>query len=356
MNDQRSPLPLPSKLATRWFDQRTYAADQIPPLPALAMRKREEGFRISVGIPALNEESTIGRICRVIYRELMEKTHLVDELVVLDGDSVDETALRAEAAGARVVDIASLAPEIPIVRGKGEALWRSLNCLSGDIVVWVDADIRHFKPHFVTRIIAPLIMDPTVDFVKGFYDRPLEIDGVMHADGGGRVTHLLARPLLSLIFPELAGFLQPLAGEYAGRADVLRRVPFFSGYSVEVGLLIDLLDVIGLDGMAQVDLGQRTHRNRPLSELAPMSHAIAGTILRRAEERGRIQSLVDFPVYPLLTRDVNGHLEAEQIREVERPPIDLTPAYRAALRGEVEDPRQPDRSRPHGDRAAISSR
>ena len=333
MTRDPGPLPLPSRLATRWFDERTYGVERIPPLAALGMRKREEGVRISVGIPALNEAPTIGRICRIIHRELMEKAPLVDELVVLDGDSVDETAVRAEAAGARVVDLASLMPEIPLSSGKGEALWRSLAALSGDIVVWVDADIRNFSPHFVTRVLSPLIMDPTLDFVKGYYERPIEIDGVMHASGGGRVTELLARPLLDILFPELGGFLQPLAGEYAGRAEVLRRVPFFSGYSVEVGLLIDLLDVVGLDGMAQVDLGRRVHRNRPLEELGPMAHSIAGTIMRRAEERGRIESVVDFPIHPLLTRDPRGHLVAKRIEEVERPPIELTPPYIAALRG-----------------------
>jgi glucosyl-3-phosphoglycerate synthase len=324
--------PLPIKLATRWSSDRTYGVEQIPPLAALGMRKRDEGLRISVGIPALNEATTVGRICRIIHRELMEKAPLVDELVVLDGDSTDATAPIADEAGGRVVDVASLMPEIPVVAGKGESLWRSLSMLSGDIVVWVDADIRNFKPHMITRLVAPLIMDPTLDFVKGFYERPIEIDGVMHPSGGGRITELLARPLLALLFPELGGFLQPLAGEYAGRAEVLRRVPFFSGYSVETGLLIDLLDVIGLDGMAQVDLGRRVHRNRPLEELAPMAHSIAGTILRRAEERGRIQSAVDFPVHPLLMQDQAGRLRAKRVEEVERPPIDLTPAYIAALR------------------------
>jgi glucosyl-3-phosphoglycerate synthase len=325
-------LPLPSKLAARWATERTYGVEHTPPLAALCMRKRAEGLRISVGIPALNEAATVGRICRIIQRELMEKAPLVDELFVLDGDSVDETALHAEAAGARVVDCASLMPEIPVVRGKGESLWRSLTAFSGDIVVWVDADIRSFKPYMVTRIVAPLIIDSTIDFVKSFYARPIEIDGVLLPTGGGRVTELLARPLLALLFPELAGFVQPLAGEYAGRAEVLRRVPFFSGYSVEVGLLIDLLDAVGLDGMAQVDLGRRRHRNRPLKQLAPMAHAIAATILRRAEERGRIQATVDFAVHPLLSRDPSGHLHVDHVDEIERPPIALTPAYRAALR------------------------
>jgi glucosyl-3-phosphoglycerate synthase len=262
----------------------------------------------------------------------MLRAHLVDELVVLDGDSVDETTLKAQAAGARVVDVSTLMPEVPPRPGKGESLWRSLAELSGDIIVWVDGDIRRFEAHFVTRLLAPLLLDPGIDFVKGYYRRPIEIDGSLQPTGGGRVTELLARPLLNRLFPELGGFLQPLAGEYAARADVLRRVPFFSGYSVEVGLLIDLLDVVGLEGMAQVDLGNRIHRNRPLDELVPMAFAIAGAILRRAEERGRITSLVDFPFHPLLVHGEDGRLEMQHIAEIERPPLEFTPAYLDALR------------------------
>lgn len=332
MRPEQGQIPLPTKLATRWFEQRTFAAEGMPSAGALLERKRAEGVRISVGIPALNEAATIGDICRVIDRKLMDEVPLVDELVVLDGSSIDETALRAKAAGARVLDVARLVPEVPLAPGKGESLWRSLSALSGDIVVWVDGDIRDFEPHFVTRLVAPLLLDPTVDFVKGYYERPIEIDGMRDAHGGGRVTELLARPLLDLFFPELAGFLQPLAGEYAGRAEVLRRVPFLTGYSVEAGLLIDLLDVVGLDGMGQVDLGRRLHRNRPLAELGPMAYAIARTILRRAEERGRIRSLVDYPIHPLLVRDARGHLAATWSEEIERPPMDLTPPYAAALR------------------------
>jgi glucosyl-3-phosphoglycerate synthase len=325
-------IPQPTRLAASWFAERTFDPDDIPSLPALLAAKRDEDARISVAIPSLNEAATIGQICRVIHQELMQRARLVDELVVLDGDSIDETSLKAEAAGARVVDVSTLMPEIPPRPGKGESLWRSLTALSGDIIVWIDADIRHFEPHFVTRLVAPLLLDPGLDFVKAYYERPLEIEGRLYASGGGRVTDLLARPMLNCLFPELAAFLQPLAGEYAGRADVLRKVPFLSGYSVEVGLLVDLLDVIGLEGMAQVDLGRRIHRNRPLEELVPMAFTIAGTILRRAEERGRISSHVDFPFHPLLARTREGRLDLRWNEEVERPPIEFTPPYRDALR------------------------
>lgn len=324
-------LPLPTKLASRWFGKRTFGAGQIPPLRELCARKRAEGLRISVGVPALNEAETIARICRIISRELMDKTPLVDELIVLDGDSVDETAVRARTAGARVASVATIMPEIAHHRGKGESLWRSLATLRGDIVVWVDADIRNFGPHFVTRLVAPLLCDPSIDFVKGYYRRPIALDGVVLPSGGGRVTELLARPLLDLLFPELAGILQPLAGEYAGRTEILRKLPFFTGYSVEVGLLIDLLDVAGLDGIAQADLGSRVHRNRPLEELGPMAFGIARTILQRAEERERIKGLLDMHNHPLLRRAADGGLEAHLPEELERPPIDLMPLRAEAL-------------------------
>ena len=320
-------LPLPTKLASRWFAQRTFRAQQTPPLSELVARKRDEGLRISVGIPALNEAETIAPICGAIFRELMESNSLVDELVVLDGESVDETALRAHAAGARVADVATILPEIAHHPGKGESLWRSLAALKGDIVVWIDADIRNFGPHFVTRLVAPLLCDPSIDFVKGFYQRPIAFDGVLQPSGGGRVTELLARPLLHLLFPELAAIQQPLAGEYAGRADVLRKLPFFTGYSVEVGLLIDLLDVVGLDGMAQADLGVRVHRNRPLEQLGPMAFGIARTILQRAEEHGRLRALIEEGIHPLLRCDALGELEAYRPDEIERPPIATTSPY-----------------------------
>lgn len=329
---EHDSIPLPTRVATAWFADRTFDQNDLPSLATLVAHKREEGARISVAIPAINEGATIGEICRVIHEELMERFAFVDELVVLDGESIDETSLKARAAGARVVDVSTLMPEVPLNPGKGESLWRSLTALSGDIIVWIDGDIRRFESHYVTRLVAPLLIDPAIDFVKAYYERPIEIDGHLYPNGGGRVTEILAKPLLNRLFPELAGFLQPLAGEYAGRADVLRKVPFFSGYSVETGLLIDLLDVIGLQGMAQVDLGRRIHRNRMLEELIPMAYTIAGTILRRAEERGRISSHVNFPLHPLLTRDQDGRLDIRSNHEIERPPIELTPPYLAALR------------------------
>lgn len=324
--------PWLSGLAQRWFAQNTFDGREFPPLRALAARKRAEGLSVSVAIPALNEEETVGTICTVIRTRLIEGAGLVDELVVLDGGSTDGTAAAARAAGARVVGAAECLPEIQPLPGKGESLWRSLRVLSGDLVCWVDGDIKNFSPHFVTRLVAPLIVSPGISFVKAYYRRPLDRGGDLMQAEGGRVTELLARPLLCALFPELAGFLQPLSGEYAGRREALHRVPFLSGYSVEVGLLIDLLDLVGLDGLAQVDLTQRVHRNRPLAELSPMAYAIGRTILRRAEEWGRIRAGIDYPTNPLLLPDAAQGLRVVAVQEIERPPMELVPTYLRAVR------------------------
>lgn len=321
MNIDPRQLPLHAKLARRWYSQRTYGACTTPSIDSLVERKRADGLRISVAIPALNEEATIGTICSTVVRDLMERSPLVDELVVLDGRSTDATHARARAAGAQVLDVATVMPEVALVPGKGESLWRSLAALRGDIIVWIDADIRGFEHHFISRLVAPLLSEPSIDFVKGYYERPIDLGTGLHPTGGGRVTELLARPLLHALFPELAGIVQPLAGEYAGRAEVLRTIPFFTGYSVEVGMLIDLLDAVGLDGIAQADLGVRVHRNRPLTELSPMAFQIARTILRRAEERGRVGSLHDTSVNPLLRLEDDGALTATMPEELERPPL-----------------------------------
>lgn len=321
--EKRAPggagFPWRSGLAQRWHHRRTWGTAAIPSPDELAARKAASGDRVSVVLPALNEAETIGAICREIRDELTVSRPIVDELLVVDCASADGTPMIAAENGARVYDIGELIPDIPVERGKGEALWRSLSVATGDIVVWIDSDIRNFSTRFVAGLVAPLVTDPTISFVKGFYRRPIMRDGELVADEGGRVTELLARPLLAWLFPELTGFAQPLAGEYAGRVDVLRRLPFFTGYSVEVGLLIDMLSLVGLDGLAQVDLGERIHRNRPLVELAPIAHAIARTILERAEQGGRMRS-GSSPAVPLLFPTADG-LEVREVHEIERPPI-----------------------------------
>lgn len=309
MSDDRH-LPWLARRAQRWAAHRTFGEPGLDVGAAV----RARGMTVAVVLPAMNEEPTIGGICRAIARDL----DWVDELIVIDGDSTDGTAGAARAAGATVVDARAVLPSFERVAGKGDSMWRSLAATSSDVVVWIDADIRNFSSDFVSRLVAPLL-DDDVSFVKAFYRRPIDHGAGLQEKGGGRVTELLARPLLDALFPELGGVRQPLAGEYAGRREVLERLPFFTGYSVEVGLLIDLLDLVGLDGMAQADLGARVHRNRPLDELVPMAHAIARTILRRARERGRIDAY-DYDGMPALS-GAGGGLEPAGVAERERPPI-----------------------------------
>ena len=309
-------VPWLTRRAHRWYANRTFGAKDLP--ENVAEQKQRTGLTVSVALPALNEAPTVAPICAAIVEHLMNG--VVDQLVVLDGGSTDDTVAAARAAGAEVVDARALIPHVPAVPGKGESLWRSLSILTGDLVCWIDADIANFEPHFVTRLIAPLLSDPEISFVKAFYRRPLAHGDVMLPTGGGRVTELLARPLLNALFPELSALIQPLSGEYAGRRDVLLQLPFFTGYSVEAGLLIDLLEVAGLDAIAQIDLGARVHRNRPLDELSPMAYAIAQTILRRAQEWGRLEVAREHGSHPLVVPSLDG-FDVRGIEEIERPPL-----------------------------------
>ena len=235
---------------------------------------------VSVCLPARNEEPTVGTVVASIRSQLIESVALVDEIVVVDDHSTDQTAARARAAGARVVDASTVLTDHGSGHGKGEALWKSLHESTGNVVVWVDADIVDFDPAFVVGLLGPLLTDDGIDFVKGHYHRP-EYDGV----GGGRVTELLARPLLSQFFHDLAEVAQPLSGEYAGRRSLLERLPFMAGYGVDVALLIDAAREVGVGRLAQVDLGVRHHRNRSLDELGPMALAVSQAILDRAGVR-----------------------------------------------------------------------
>lgn len=239
------------------------------------------GRTISVVLPALNEEETVES---VIYSISPLVDGLVDELIVLDSGSTDDTEIRAIAAGARVVSREQAVPELPARPGKGEALWRSLAATSGDIVVFIDSDLINPDPMFVPNLVGPLLTGDGIHLVKGFYRRPLKVgdaSGDAGSTGGGRVTELVARPLLAALRPELGWVLQPLGGEYAASRELLMSLPFAPGYGVEIGLLVDTFDRLGLDAIAQVNLGVRAHRNRPLEELGAMSRQVIATLLSR---------------------------------------------------------------------------
>lgn len=244
--------------------------------PAEVLRDLKGSQSVSVCLPARNEATTVGDIVRCLRRDLLD-TGVIDEIVVIDDHSSDRTAAVARAAGGTVIASRDLLDDHGTGYGKGEVLWKSLYATEGDVVVWCDTDIRDFDTRFVRGVLGPLLSDDGVYFSKGHYRRD-EIDGT----GGGRVTELVARPLISLFFPHLSVIRQPLSGEYGGRRDALEQVPFVCGYGVDIGLLIDLSARFGMEGMAQVDLDVRHHRNRPLSQLSPQAMAVSQTILHRA--------------------------------------------------------------------------
>ena len=258
-----------------WLDDHSW---HRPPWTVAELVSAKRDRTISVVLPALNEAATVGAVIDTITPML---GGLVDELIVLDSGSTDDTAARAVAAGAKVVRREEALPEIPPQPGKGEALWRSLAATTGDIIVFIDSDLIDPDPMFVPRLVGPLLTREGIHLVRGFYRRPLIVGGAEDANGGGRVTELVARPLLAALRPELGCVLQPLGGEYAGTRELLASVPFAPGYGVEIGILIDTYDRFGLEAIAQVNLGVRTHRNRPLSELGPMSRQIIATLLTR---------------------------------------------------------------------------
>lgn len=283
----------------------------------------KDGRTVSVVLPALNEENTVADVVASIMPLLGT---LVDELIVLDSGSTDATADRARAAGAEVISREQAVPELDPVPGKGEVLWRSLAVTSGDLIAFVDSDLIDPDPEFVPKLLGPLLTVEAMHLVKAYYRRPLRQGGSVDAHGGGRVTELVARPLLAALRPELAQVLQPLGGEYAGTRELLTSVPFAPGYGVEIGLLLDTFDQLGLSAIGQVNLGVRTHRNRPLADLGVMSRQILGTVLGRSGVQDSGAALTQFP---LVGDAFTAH--STEVSLADRPPMNtLRPEWAAA--------------------------
>jgi glucosyl-3-phosphoglycerate synthase len=318
-----------SVLVDKWFAENTFHADEFSDLKYLISLKQKQNLTISLALPALNEEGTVGSVLRTIKKALFTHYPLLDEIVLIDSNSTDRTRQIAEKIGVPVEIHQKILPQYGARKGKGEALWKSLYCTRGDIVIWVDTDIVNFHPRFIYGLIGPLLLRPEIDFVKGFYRRPLKVGNKMQAGSGGRVTELTARPLLNLFYPELSGMIQPLSGEYGGRRKVLEQLPFFSGYGVEIGLLIDMLEKFGLSSIAQVDLLERIHHNQPLEALSKMSFAIIQAVIRKLEGKYGQNILENINKTMKLIRHEQDRffLDIEEIAEGERPPMIEVPEY-----------------------------
>ncbi len=319
---------LPS-LVDKWFAENTFHASEFKHIGKLVELKQKQGLTISVGLPALNEEKTIGLVIKRIKGALMDRFPLIDQMVVIDSDSTDRTADIATELGVPVVRHSQILSGSGSFVGKGEALWKSLHELDGDIVAWIDTDISNIQPRFVFGLLGPLLREPRIQYVKGFYQRPIRQGLKLVPEGGGRVTELMARPLINLFFPELSGMIQPLSGEYAGRRSLLESLPFFTGYAVETGLLIDILESEGLSALGQVDLERRIHRNQSLPNLSQMSFVILQAAIRKLEERHRIQLLTEVGHGMKLIHQEGGSfsLAVREIGDQMRPPIKSLAAY-----------------------------
>ncbi len=318
----------------KWFDKRTYQHKEFANIPKLIELKKKQNLTVSVCLPTSNSGKTLDLILRVLKELLVERYPLIDELAIIDSRSTDNTVEIAEKNGVTVLYEDEPLDNLPDAIGKGEALWKSLYFLKGDIIAWLDSDIQNIHPRFVYGTVGPLITDKTLAYVKGFYERPLKTGHVMKDTGGGRVTELVTRPFLSLFYPKLAGFIQPLSGEYAGRREVLESIPFFTGYGVETGLLIDIFNKYGLDSMAQVNLESRVHYNQPLKDLGKMAFRIMYVAFEQLEEDKKIELITEMTQSMQLVKHIDEQhfLEETEIVGTERPPMKTIKKYKKKMK------------------------
>jgi glucosyl-3-phosphoglycerate synthase len=318
--------------------KRTWHHSQFADIAKLVSLKEQKGLKISLAFPTLNEALTIGKEILVIRTELMDRYPLLDEIAVIDSSSKDNTRKVAERFGAKVFNSKDILSTCGTYKGKGENLWKSLYALEGDIIVWVDADISNIAPKFVYGLIGPLLEDDRIGYVKAFYERPIRSTKGITASGGGRVTEILVRPLFSLFYPELARLVQPLSGEYAARRGLMEQVPFSVGYGVELGHLIDIIRLEGIEALAQVDLDMRIHRNQNVEALGRMAYGILNTFLSRAEKYKDAELLraLGSTHIALEREDTDSHrVKKTEISAVERPPIIEIAEYRAKFKSQT---------------------
>jgi glucosyl-3-phosphoglycerate synthase len=321
-----------------WLKRNTYHHSTFAELAELVERKEKQNLRISLCIPTLNEENTIGKEIVLFRSELMKRFPLLDEIAVIDSGSSDRTLEVAQSFGADVYLASDILPDLEPKRGKGENLWKAIHQLEGDIIVYIDADIKNIHPRFAYGLIAPLVYRKEIKYVKAFYDRPLAFSHGIRPSGGGRVTEILIRPLFSLFFPELTGLIQPLSGEYAVRREVLEQIPFPIGYGVETSHLIDVYQKWGLEAFAQTDLDQRVHRNQDTRSLGKMSFGILQTFFSRLQALDVIQDKLELShvLRQFQAHDEEFETMEIEIEEEERPPMNTIEAYNAKRAEQVK--------------------
>ncbi len=313
----------------KWIDQNTYHHSQFWDLKKLVEEKEKKNLKISLCLPTLNEEKTIGKELIIFKSELVNRYPLIDEIAVIDSGSDDNTLKVAKSFGADTYLADDILPDLKKKKGKGENLWKAIYQLTGDIIVYVDADISNIHPRFVYGLVAPLIYRDELQYVKAFYDRPLAFSGGVRASGGGRVTEILIRPLFSLFFPELTTIIQPLSGEYAVRREVLDKIAFPIGYGVETSHLIDVYHKFGLEAFAQTDLDKRVHENKPTQALGKMSFGILQTFIKRTKALGIIEKAEHETILRQFQVKEEQYRQLElEIIEEERPPMITIEEYR----------------------------
>ncbi|MFP4112655.1 MAG: glucosyl-3-phosphoglycerate synthase [Candidatus Woesearchaeota archaeon] len=322
-----------------WFEKNKFKAKSFSDIKRLIKLKKEQNLKISLCVPTLNEGATIGKVIDILKSRLMDEHKLIDEFIVVDSGSTDNTKDETEKRGVTFFSASKVLKNYGDLKGKGENLWKSLYVTTGDIIVWVDADIKNIHPRFVYGLVGPLLTHPNISFVKAFYQRPIKVGEELVPLGGGRVTELTIRPLFNMYFPRLSGFIQPLSGEYAGRRYHLERIPFFTGYGVETGMLIDFVKKFGLKSIAQVDLVKRVHRNSPLASLSRMAFGILQVFAKRANALGKY-ILVRKPRDTIRIiehrRDGSHNLVKRKIVDVERPPMIIIDEYRERFKLDPE--------------------
>ncbi|MBB81857.1 MAG: glucosyl-3-phosphoglycerate synthase [Roseibacillus sp.] len=342
-------------ISVSWLKSHTFHHREFSDLEALYRAKQRAGLKVSLCIPTLNEEKTIGKEIAILKTALMDRVPLIDEFAVIDSGSTDRTAEICASYGVDFLHSGDILPRFGFKRGKGENLWKGVYQLTGDIICFVDADISNIHPRFVYALIAPLLLNRNTHYVKSFYERPMvHSNGDIRSSGGGRVTEILVRPMFSLFYPELTQLFQPLSGEYAVRREILEKIPFPVGYGVETSHLLDVYEHWGMDAFAQVDLDKRVHRNQSTSALGRMSFGILQSLLGRLAAQGKITTSMKLSsIYRALEITGPHYQEIKtEILEEERPPLVEIEEYllrfprlpseiQGITRGRTHDPTSP---------------